>query len=118
MGLDTTFGCFNGPYSTFARFRKSLCLQIDIDINELKEYGGNKGFAKDLDHDIMPLINHSDCDGRLTIKECKRIVKGLTSIKENFDNSKGRDFDFIEMIDKFIDGCNDAIKKRKMVHFG
>ena len=118
MGLDTTHNCFHGPYSTFNRFRYSLGYQIGIDLDEYKGY--NKDGAKDLskiEHELMPLFNHSDCDGRLTIKESKSIVKGLNIVLENFVEKDKYDFNFKELITQFRDGCLDAISKKQMVKF-
>jgi hypothetical protein len=118
MGLNITHDCFNGPYSTFNLFRHSLGIQIGINLDEYKGY--NKNGTKDLskiEHELMPLLNHSDCNGRLTIKESKSIVKGLNRVLENFVENDNYDVMFKEMIIKFRDGCLDAISKRKMVKF-
>lgn len=118
MGLDTTYDCWNGPYSSFNRFRYSLGHQIGINLDDYIGYG-DKG-TKDLtsiDNELMPLFNHSDCDGRLTVKECKSIVKGLNSILENYNEKIETDYNFKDNIVKFRDGCLDAIADKKMVHF-
>ena len=117
MGLDISHDCWNGPYSSFNRFRKSLAQQIGIDLNEYIGYG-NEGI-KDLtsiNHDLMPLFNHSDCDGRLSINESKQIAKGLDSILLNLNNEIV-DCDFKESIIKFRNGCLDAISKNETIIF-
>jgi len=119
MGLDTTYDCWNGPYSSFNRFRYSLGHQVNINLDDYSGY--NKGGKKDLndiDHELMPLFNHSDCDGRLTVKECKSIVKGLNGILENYNEEIETDYNFKDNIIKFRDGCLNAISDKKMVHFG
>ena len=118
MGLDTTYDCWNGPYLSFNRYRYSLGHQIGINLDDYEGY--NKEGSKDLKsikNELMPLFNHSDCDGRLTLKECKSIVKGLNDILENFNKEIEADYDFKENITKFRDGCLRAISDKKMVHF-
>ena len=118
MGLDTTYDCWNGPYSSFNRFRYSLGHQIGINLNDYLGYGdtGTKDL-KTITNELMPLFNHSDCDGRLTVKQCKSIVIGLNSILSDFNEKIEADYDFKENIIKFRDGCLEAISDKKMVHF-
>lgn len=118
MGLDTSHNCWHGPYSKFNRFRYLLGHQIGINLDDYAGY--DKGGLKNLDqieHDLMPLFNHSDCDGELSIEECKRLVNGFNSIIETFNNSIECDFDFLENIKQFRDGCLDAISKNETVDF-
>lgn len=118
MGLDTTHNCWHGPYSSFNRFRHSLASQIGINLDEYVGYGPTEG--KDLNsiqHGIRPLLNHSDCDGFLTVKEAKEIAKGLSNILENFDEEIEADFNFKENIEQFREGCLLAVKENKKIEF-
>jgi hypothetical protein len=65
----------------------------------------------------MPLFNHSDCDGDLTVNESERIVKGLNNVLENFNESIKADYNFKEDIIQFRDGCIDAISKNEVINF-
>lgn len=118
MGLDTSHNCWHGPYSSFNRFRYSLGKQIGIDLDEYIGYSsrGTKDLAS-IEHDLMPLFNHSDCDGELTVSESKRIVIGLNSVLENFNDEIEADYDFKEKIIQFRDGCLDAISKNEIIDF-
>lgn len=119
MGLDTTHGCWSGPYSSFNRFRYSLGQQIGINLDDYLGYGG--GGTKDLEdikHNIMPLLNHSDCEGRLTVKEARKIAKGLQEILDNFNEDIPADHYFKNKIETFRDGCLFAVSKKEMIHFG
>jgi len=120
MGLDTTHNCWHGPYSSFKDFRNALAAQIGIDLNDYIGYGSPDA-TKDLtsiDHDLMPLFNHSDCDGILTVEESKRIVKGLNSVLKNFNDQLDAPYYFKEYIEQFRDGCLDAISKNEIIEFG
>lgn len=118
MGLDTTHGCFNGPYSTFNRFRYSLAAQIGIDLDDYDGYGGNG--AKDLasiEHDLMPLFNHSDCDGELSVDESKRLISGFNQVLESFNPDLKHDSSFIDRIKWFRDGCILAVQNNEVIEF-
>lgn len=118
MGLNVTYNCWDGAYSSFRRFRYSLGHQIGINLDDYIGYGdkGTKNL-KDINNDLMPLFNHSDCDGELTVKECKSIIKGLNSVLENFNEDIEADFDFKDRIIQFRDGCLRAVSDNKMIHF-
>ena len=76
MGLDTSHNAWHGPYSSFNEFRDMLAKQIGINLNDYYGYGGTLDLMS-IEHDIQPLLNHSDCDGELSVKEsyskCKRV---------------------------------------------
>jgi len=119
MGLDTTHNCFHGSYSSFNRFRYSLAEQIGINLDDYHGYGGKNPTKQpnEIEHDLMPLFNHSDCDGRLTVKESRRIISGLNDVLENFNPIFDMDFNFKDQIVQFRDGCIDAVNKKQMIHF-
>lgn len=119
MGLDTTHNCWHGPYSSFSKFRQLLAEEIGINLNDYLGYG--RGGTKDLStikHDIEPLLNHSDCDGILTVEQCKQIVRGLNNILENLSEKNQSFQGFKEDITQFRDGCELAIEEDEPVEFG
>lgn len=118
MGLNTTHDCWNGPCSSFNQFRYALARQIGIDLNDYTGYNNPAGKdLKTINHDLMPLFDHSDCDGELTVAECQKIVSGLNSILENLNTKLKAPYDFKELIITFRDGCLDAISKNESVEF-
>ncbi len=116
MGLDTTHNCWHGSYGSFARFRDALARQIGINLDEYEGFGGEKEFIT-VNHDIVPLLNHSDCDGDLDVEDCKKVVNGLNSILENFNETLEFDPNFKDKIIQFRDGCLDAISNNEIVEF-
>ena len=118
MGLDTSHNCWHGAYSSFNRFRYSLGHQIGINLDDYIGYN-NKGtkYLNSIQHELMPLFNHSDCDGVLTIEESKQIAVGLNKVLENFNDKIEADYDFKENIIQFRDGCLDAISKNEIIDF-
>lgn len=118
MGLDTTHNCWHGPYSSFNNFRYSLGHQIGIDLDNYIGYGDHGTISiNTIEHDLFPLFNHSDCDGYLTPEESERIVKGLNSVLENFNEDIKVYPNFKNQIIQFRDGCLDAISKNEVIEF-
>lgn len=118
MGLDTSHNCWHGSYGTFNQFRHILALQIGINLEEYIGYGNNDAtkHLNDIPHEIMPLLNHSDCEGSLSIKESRLVAKGLTKILDNWIPGE-YDMFFKKKVEQFRDGCLDAVKKRQIIQF-
>jgi len=117
MGLNCTHGCWDGPYSYFNTFREWIAKQVGIDLRSMlgfKEGGG--GIPWDgFDHPIIPLLNHSDCDGELTIEECHSIIKGAYEILEKIPT--GEYNEFADALYKFATGCESAVELNEHVNF-
>lgn len=120
MGLDTTHNAWHGAYSSFNRFRHELAKRIGIDLQEYAGYR-NDGQGKDLasiNHPLMDLFNHSDCDGHLTPKQCLLISKGLEEvILKSPIPTELSDRDFIEKAIAFRDGCMLACSLQENLEF-
>jgi hypothetical protein len=128
MGLDTTHNAWHGPYSSFNRFRHELAKRIGINLVEYNGYSVLSGDhipddseLKDLesiDHPLMDLFNHSDCDGELTPKQCLLIAKGLEDVilKSPIPTTPEED-GFIERCMQFRDGCMLAVTKQENLEF-
>lgn len=117
MGLDTSHDAWHGPYSSFNDFRKWLAIQIGINLNEYAGYGGNG--TKDLQsipHDIMPLLNHSDCDGELTPDECRLIAKGIKEILDKLPKDT-HEWSYYQMAIRFRKGCVKAANAKQNLEF-
>ena len=83
MGLDTTHDCWRGSYSSFNRFRYSLAEQIGINLDDYSGYNENE---------LMPLFNHSDCDGILTVEEHEKYQEAKQRVLfEGFEYDKEND---------------------------
>lgn len=89
MGLNTSYNCFDGAYSSFNRFRELIAKKIGVELRSFEGFGGDVSFDT-LDHPIKPLLDHSDCDGILTVEEAKSIVKGIDMILETMTEISGK----------------------------
>lgn len=110
MGLDTTHECWHGPYGSFKLFRYDLGRQIGINLDDYIGYGerGTKDLES-IEHDLMPLFNHSDCDGELQPSECVKIANGLYDVLNNLNYElKIETWNFEDKIKQFMDGCKNA----------
>ena len=124
MGLNTSYDCWNGPYSSFNNFRKHLAKQIGLDLDEYVEYSmplrhdtcNRTKTLKDVKHNLIPLLNHSDCEGKLTIAQCKKIVNGLNDVLCYFNDEEVYPT-FRDDVIQFRDGCIQAIIDNKPVEF-
>ena len=103
MGLDTTHGCWHGPYGAFMRWRSWVAGRIGLPLELMQnfcagfeaapvEQGDDKAY--DLrrrryapiqwpSHEHEPLVlllNHSDCDGSIRWQDAEAIVDRLDEI--------------------------------------
>jgi len=97
-----------------------LAKKIGIDLKEYHGYN-DRHDGKDLesiDHPLMPLFNHSDCDGDLSPEDCKKIADGLDRvIKSATIDEANEPYGHITYAIQFRDGCLDAYSKGEKIEF-
>lgn len=116
MGVTISHGAWNGSCSAFNQMRRWVASQVGINLNEYAGYWDSTG-TKDLntlDHDLQPLLNHSDCDGILTPAECRRIIKG---IKEALSNASDKSCVEYGWASHFLAGCVRAVNAEEEMTF-
>jgi hypothetical protein len=109
MGLDFSHGYAHWGYSGFMNFRRMLAEQIGINLDDMKGFGGSTSFNNFKD-DIIPLLDHSDCDGELSIEECKKIslrLRELVSKWNDDDRDKQKAIELAEGMEMAIE--NDEV---------
>ncbi len=112
MGLDFNYGTSHWSYGGFGRFRIRLAEEIGIDLNSMVGFGGDVPWTTVKD-DIKPLLNHSDCDGRLTVKRCSRVAPRLRELVSGWDDD---DVDKIRAL-RLAEGMDEAISKNRPLEF-
>lgn len=126
MGLDTSHNAWHGPYSSFNDFRKWLADKIGINLDEDYRGYGNINATKDLesiDHKLMPLFNHSDCEGILTPEECLQIAEGIEDVLKNLSKEEIEHpdnqypFSNYKKAKQFRDGCYLAYCQKENIDF-
>lgn len=86
MGLDISCGhshIASWSYSGFMAFRVKLAKEIGINLREMVGFDGNTPWTSD--DPIIPLLNHSDCDGELSPEECKAAGPRLRALVMDWD---------------------------------
>lgn len=118
MGLNTTHGCWDGPYSMFNTFRYGLAHMIGISLDDYAGYRGSGNLdLTSIDHDLMPLFNHSDCDGVIPPEDAKKIADGLTDILMRLETTDEPYRGFSEEVKQFRSGCALAASKNETIEF-
>jgi len=89
MGIDFHPGSAHWSYSGFNNFRERLAATIGMDLDSMQGFGGSVPF-KNFKDDIIPLLNHSDCDGHLTAIQCSKVGPRLKELVKNWDDYDGK----------------------------
>ena len=126
MGLQVDYDCYSGGYMGFMRFREWLA-QI-VGLPDLRSMEGFQDFdPKEKGHlwdeyrsdPVCLLLDHSDCEGELTLEECKRLLPRLRQISVALDTlylvpklSNNED-----LLDQWIEGLASAIGDESGVTF-
>ena len=80
-------------YSGFHRFRVELAKSIGMNLNNMKGFENNKISWDEFEDDIIPLLNHSDCDGYLSPRICKRVAPRLRELVLMLDYNSENEYD-------------------------
>lgn len=133
MGLAFKGADARWAYGGFMRFRERLANEIGIclelmegfkkRIENWKSVYGEENFPSFLPtkplkwdkvkDDIVPLLLHSDCDGKLSVEECKKVAPRLRELIKEWDDN---DYDKQQAI-LLAEGMEDCIKKNKSLIF-
>lgn len=115
MGLDTTHDAFHGAYSSFMRFRSELLtLTNKKNIRGMYGFGGDDDLSEISDIGIKRLINQSDCDGKISPKDCKLISDSL----DKYIPMMELDSELYRRSVQFRNGCLMAYINNETLDFG
>lgn len=134
MGLDTTYGCWHGPYSAFNRWRTEVARAAGMPIvrrddEDRREYpalwgepewaGGEHAVAvaqgewDELPEDpLLVLLLHSDCDGIIPVEALLPLAERLEEIAPQMNEDYDRD-----ATARFAQGLRAAAAAGKPVEF-
>lgn len=113
MGLDFSHCDAHWAYSGFARFRNKLAIEVGLDNYYEINSTDDTRFSKIKDDPILPLLAHSDCDGYLTVSECKTVGPRLRELIRSWSDDDPDKMKAIEL----ADGMANAAKKRQQLEF-
>lgn len=97
MGLDTTHGCWHGPYSAFMRYREKLVALAwgpdplrgniynyrgfhDPESHHKHEITSVEPLEFPADDPLTILIDHSDCDGEILPEQARALADRLEEL--------------------------------------
>ncbi len=116
MGLDTTHDCWHGPYSSFGQFRKRLAGMIGMNLGAMEGFGGSIKWELLAPDPLHVLLNHSDCEGDISVEDCLPLAKRLEQLAEAMTedvNPYGDKF----LAERFAKGLRAAHEANEKVEF-
>jgi hypothetical protein len=84
MGLSFSHCQASWYYTDFDNFRCKLAAEIGINLANMYGYEGTRSWNT-INDDIVPLLNHSGCDGELTPEECRIVAPRLRQLVMKWD---------------------------------
>ena len=116
MGLDLNIKGYEsknskiGSYRGFNDFREKWAEHLGFDLSEMEGFDGDKKWTTE---PLRRFFNHSDCDGYLSVSDCKKILEQATEDYPKLRNDKQCDYSFPIL----IEFCKEAIVKNKRIEF-
>jgi len=110
MGLDITCECGRiafraGSYTYFHNWRRTLARIVGINLDQMAGFNGCKSWTG---HErFYELLNHSDCDGKLTPLECLNLkddfewLEKLMTTKNSVDKIYRKIFNPLPKLDTY-----------------
>ncbi len=123
MGLNTDFNCWDGPYSSFGQWRETICRAAGMgDLNDYVGFGGSTPWPSKSKEPLVILLNHSDCDGRITVKQLRPLANRLAELLRKTTPEGGFvewsvEHYWVQKTQTFIRGLRRAAKAGKPVEF-
>lgn len=110
MGLDTSHNAWNGPYSSFGDFRKSIANALGFNLLSRIGFGGSIPF--DHSDPITHLLDHSDCDGEIAVQHLIPLALRLEEIAPLIESPDDRASAL-----QFAAGCRTAYSVGEPIDF-
>lgn len=120
MGLDTSHGCWSGAYSAFHRWRSTVAEAAGLPrLDDMEGYKpGGLPWASLGDNPLVVLLNHSDCEGVIPVKDCAPLADALEALVPKMPGSgSGNRFDWGEVTQRFVNGLRLAASLGEDVEF-
>lgn len=144
MGLDTTHDCWHGSYSAFNSFREEIAKVLNVPLGLMEGFydasqketlfAGMPQWMKEsfnrntfdylpISWDILKpdaiytLLNHSDCDGEIEIKDLLPIAERLEAIAPLLPDASSFRFDVRAKALQFATGLRLAADLGEIVEF-
>jgi hypothetical protein len=117
MGIDFTFCNAHWSYSGFHIFRTRVAEAIGIEnldkMENFEEWDGKSNLWSSVDSPLVHLLNHSDCDGELSVEQCRVIIPALVAVMRSWQED---DRDRIEG-ERLVEGMQSAVDNNEPLTF-
>lgn len=116
MGIQFSHCDASWSYGGFDRFRHHLAEQIGIDLDKMQGFNHRRIGVIPWDQvndPIVPLLNHSDCDGTLSAKDCRTVAPRLRQLVNDWPVD---DYDRVMAL-SLAEGMERAAKARQKLRF-
>lgn len=118
MGLCISHNTFAASYSTFHGYRTYLAKLIDIDLRNMEGFNPDNAERiiswHTINDGLKILLDHSDCEGELTVEDAVLLRKRLCELLPLMQN----DHFWFEVTCEFLSGLNQAICRKEKLTFG
>lgn len=112
MGIDFSHCDARWAYSGFMRFRERLAATVGIiDFSKI-ERTDDKRLYKIKNDPLYYILAHSDCDGNLTVEECRKLAPRLKEVLSTWPD----DYDKLMGL-KLVDGMLNAVENNEPLEF-
>lgn len=114
MGIDFNGADAHWSYSGFNNFRKRLAKEINIDLERMEGFtkDGSIGIPWENTDAIIPLLDHSDCDGSISSVKCLKIAPRLLELIKDWPDDYDKD-----QATKLAKGMRTCGKRKKSLEF-
>lgn len=72
-------------YGGFGRFREKIADSIGIKLSDMQGFGGETPWKNPKEDPIIYLLDHSDCDGILTLYQMESLIPRLREIIDSWE---------------------------------
>lgn len=112
MGIDFSHGDATWAYSGFNRARTRLAAVIGLNLDNMVGFGGNQEWPDANVNPLVHLLDHSDCDGELTVQQCKSVAPALRKAVASWPD----DYDK-QMFIRLAEGMEEAATANEPLQF-
>lgn len=86
MGLNFKNSKANWSYSGFNEFRRAIASDLGFNLNSKIGFSGEEDWS-DVPAEWEPFLNHSDCEGKLSVKEQEKLIPAMLKLLDTWKDA-------------------------------
>ncbi len=110
MGIDFNHTRARWSYSGFMQFRIRLARETGIDLVSMIGFGGKNEWPPRRSDPIIAFLDHSDCDGSMTVEECRLCAPRLREMVAEWSEDDPDVAYDKRMALRLADGMDEAVR--------